>query len=297
MVQLLTQNKELRPLGIFNWTLPAFVVQLTNGKHMNVCPNAGICASVCYARNGTYNFPSVKQAHVTKLEMVLNDIEKWRSMMTTELKHPRYRGKWVRIHDSGDFFSEEYLRAWMQIARDTPTTTFYCYTKEVAMFRKVIEVGVRVVKEAEEVFIATHPDFAGTIQADHPEKARRQMVDQIDAAAWPKNFMYCYSMGGKQDHLLDKEVDRHAEIFSSFRKAWDAGYDDQEEDDRGCVTNENIKVCVIENNIPAFKKKLAGHTFGELQEKQDGDRAAKLERRRLEALASDPATAHQPAQV
>jgi hypothetical protein len=165
------------------------------------------------------------------------------------------------------------------------------------MFRKVIELGVTVKRISDIEFVAFNPDGAVAAVAGHPEVARRTAVNLLDETAWPKNFLYCYSMGGKQDHLLDKDVDRHAEIFSSFRKAWDAGYDDQEEDDRGCVLNENIKVCVIENNIPAFKKKLAGHTFGELQEKQDGDRKAKLERRRLEALASDPDTAHQPLTV
>ena len=44
-VKLLTQNSELRPDGIFNWSLPAFAVKLTNGVNFNVCPNAGACAS------------------------------------------------------------------------------------------------------------------------------------------------------------------------------------------------------------------------------------------------------------
>jgi hypothetical protein len=29
----------------------------------------------------------------------------------------------------------------------------------------------------------------------------------------PKNFRYLYSMGGKEDHMVDKENDRHAEVF------------------------------------------------------------------------------------
>ncbi|MDH2387688.1 hypothetical protein QCN29_02565 [Streptomyces sp. HNM0663] len=30
-----------------NWTLPAFVIEMPDGSHFNVCPQAGVCASEC----------------------------------------------------------------------------------------------------------------------------------------------------------------------------------------------------------------------------------------------------------
>ena len=59
--------------------------------------------------------------------------------MIEELKRPKFVGKYVRIHDGGDFFSEDYLRAWLRIIRTAPQTTFYCYTKEVKMFKAIVE--------------------------------------------------------------------------------------------------------------------------------------------------------------
>ena len=44
--KLLTQNSELRRVGVWNWTLPAHVVKLSNGERFNVCPNAGACGRV-----------------------------------------------------------------------------------------------------------------------------------------------------------------------------------------------------------------------------------------------------------
>jgi hypothetical protein len=41
------------------------------------------------------------------------------------------RPKRVRIHDSGDFFSQAYLDAWMRAAREFPRTRFYAYTKSL----------------------------------------------------------------------------------------------------------------------------------------------------------------------
>ena len=37
----------------------------------------------------------------------------------------------VRVHDSGDFFSQEYFDAWLEVARGRPRTRFYAYTKSL----------------------------------------------------------------------------------------------------------------------------------------------------------------------
>ncbi|WP_331752044.1 GP88 family protein [Streptomyces sp. NBC_00829] len=39
--RLLTQNSDLRRIGVFNWTLPAFVIEMPDGSHFNVCPPGG----------------------------------------------------------------------------------------------------------------------------------------------------------------------------------------------------------------------------------------------------------------
>jgi hypothetical protein len=55
-MNLLTQNSDLKKSGIYGWTLPAHWSTLTDGTKFNTCPNAGVCAAFCYAKNGTYNF-------------------------------------------------------------------------------------------------------------------------------------------------------------------------------------------------------------------------------------------------
>jgi hypothetical protein len=44
-------------------------------------------------------------------------------------KHTR-----VRIHESGDFFSQEYLMAWIIVAQTNPNLKFYCYSKSLEFF-------------------------------------------------------------------------------------------------------------------------------------------------------------------
>lgn len=231
--KLLSQNSELRPDGIFNWTLPAFAIKLTNGTNFNVCPNAGACASFCYARNGTYNFSNVKNRHIANLEYILEEPQQWFGQMLAEVSKPKMAGKYVRIHDAGDFFSEDYLNLWLKIAEMTPQVTFYCYTKEVAMFKRLVE------------------------------------------GKCPDNFKYLYSMGGKEDHLINKETDRHAEVFPDDAAILDAGYANQDASDLLAITLPSTKIGIPANNIKHFNKKMAGRTFGELQHERDTKLAQK----------------------
>ncbi|WP_218922079.1 GP88 family protein [Kibdelosporangium phytohabitans] len=137
--RLLTQNRRLRPLGIFTWTLPALAGRFPDGTTYVTCRNAGVCSQACYALNGTYRIPGVLARHQRNLQFVLGDLDGWKAAMLAELNHSRYRHAWIRIHDSGDFLSLEYLRAWLEIMRSRPSTRFYCYTKEVSLFRTEVE--------------------------------------------------------------------------------------------------------------------------------------------------------------
>lgn len=230
--KLLTQNSELKPHGIWNWTLPAFGVRLTNGKTMNVCPNAGVCATFCYARNGTYNFSNVKARHIANLEYVIEDPRGWYEHMLSEVQHPRMAGKHVRIHDAGDFFNAAYLMLWLSIARNTPAVTFYCYTKEVSMFRHYVDDNC------------------------------------------PPNFKYLFSLGGKEDHLIDLERDRHADVFPDEAAILDAGYSSQDKSDLLAITLPTNRVGIPANNIKHYNRKLAGRTFGQVQIERQSQRKA-----------------------
>jgi hypothetical protein len=137
--RLLTQNSEMRQIGVWNWSLPAWAGRLADGRTFNTCPSAGICAQACYARHGTYTWPVVRAKHQANLMFVLDDLPGWETAMVAELGAPKFHGAWIRIHDAGDFFSDAYLLAWLRICRAHPDVNFYAYTKEVDRFRRLTE--------------------------------------------------------------------------------------------------------------------------------------------------------------
>jgi hypothetical protein len=71
--------------------------------------------------------------------LVVDEPERWQEEILAELTKPRFDGAWVRLHDSGDFFSPDCHTRWLEIIRARPQTRFYCYTKEVALFRDLVE--------------------------------------------------------------------------------------------------------------------------------------------------------------
>ncbi|WNV86558.1 GP88 family protein [Umezawaea sp. Da 62-37] len=138
--RLITQNSGLRRHGIFNFSLPAWAGRLPDGRTYNTCPTAGVCAAVCYARHGTYRFPQVRAKHQRNLARILDDLPQWEADILAELAHTKFRdGVALRVHDSGDYFSDAYALAWLRIARAVPDVLFYSYTKEVDRFRRLVE--------------------------------------------------------------------------------------------------------------------------------------------------------------
>lgn len=136
---LLTQNREMRAIGAWNWTLPAWAGRLPDGRSYNTCPSAGVCREVCYARHGTYTWPVVRAKHQANLRFVLDDLPGWETAMATELGAEKFEGTWIRIHDSGDFFSDAYTLGWLRIIYARPQVNFYAYTKEIGRFRALVE--------------------------------------------------------------------------------------------------------------------------------------------------------------
>lgn len=131
-MNLLTQNSKLKKtskqLGVrvFNFGIPAY--KSASGKL--TCPMADGCVKFCYAKKGAYIWSNVKPAFEKRYELSKTDA--FVDKMYDEIlkKKPDY----VRVHDSGDYYSKKYLNKWIDIALLFPEVKFYSYTNMVQMF-------------------------------------------------------------------------------------------------------------------------------------------------------------------
>jgi len=134
-MELLTQNSKLKKtskeLGVrvFNFGIPAY--KSASGKI--TCPMADACVKFCYAKKGAYIWSNVKPAFEKRYEISKTD--KFVAKINAEivLKEPEY----IRVHDSGDYYSRNYLNKWIEIAKNNPDVKFYSYTNCIQMLKDV----------------------------------------------------------------------------------------------------------------------------------------------------------------
>jgi hypothetical protein len=118
---------------IFNFSIPAGNDQ-KSGKI--TCPFAGWCLKLCYAKRGMYRFGNVERALTKRYEA--SKEENFVELISNELsKVKKDKQTYVRIHDSGDFYSPAYFAKWLEIARLNPSVRFYAYTKSHSFIRGI----------------------------------------------------------------------------------------------------------------------------------------------------------------
>ena len=132
-MNLLTQNNKLKKtskslgLRVFNFGIPAY--KSASGKL--TCPFADACVKFCYAKKGAYIWSNVQPAFEKRYQ--LSKTDDFVNIMNQEIakKRPDY----VRVHDSGDYYSKAYLDKWLAVAIHNPHVRFYSYTNCVEMLK------------------------------------------------------------------------------------------------------------------------------------------------------------------
>lgn len=101
------------------------------------CPGAtDLCRNACYADRIQGFRKNVLNAWRVAFVLAQGSLEEYEKLVLTQLSKRWSTGKTNRmvlfahrIHESGDFFSEEYIDAWIRIAKARPLVRFYSYTR------------------------------------------------------------------------------------------------------------------------------------------------------------------------
>jgi len=135
-MNLLTQNTKIKDTSkvmgvkVFNFSIPAYKSE--TGKV--TCPFADSCIKFCYAQKGNYKrFPSVRNGMEKKYQLTKQD--NFIELMNKEIikKKPDF----IRVHDSGDYYSKAYLNKWLTIAEQNPSVKFYSYTNSIKFIKEL----------------------------------------------------------------------------------------------------------------------------------------------------------------
>jgi len=123
-------NTKLKKSGIVSFNLIPIV-------H---CPLAGACKAFCYATVGQQAFASgvKRRAAAFKATLAPDFVQ----AMHAEVGRWKKKIKAVRVHDSGDFYSMDYLHDWLEIARLNPDVKFYAYSKSLPFIHRAYDQGL-----------------------------------------------------------------------------------------------------------------------------------------------------------
>jgi len=128
-ITLSTGNKKLMATDTVKfliWNIPAQITCPFATKH---------CEKLCYAKKAERLYPQVLPCRMANLES--SKSADFVENMKNEIAH--YIGKrtwkdktiYFRIHESGDFYNQEYFDKWVDIATAFPGVRFLAYTKSI----------------------------------------------------------------------------------------------------------------------------------------------------------------------
>lgn len=135
-VSISTGNRKLKSTASVKfliWNLPA----------VKTCPfRTAHCECNCYALKAERMYPEVLPAREFNLEFSKSEIfVDFMTRLFHEIaaKASYRKAKWilVRVHESGDFYSLDYMAKWFNIARncvDIKNMIFQAYTKSIAFY-------------------------------------------------------------------------------------------------------------------------------------------------------------------
>lgn len=93
----------------------------------------------CFAASSEVQYDGAFYNRANNLQTIVDylavGIDHTATQINVALQHFKTRNtQLVRIHESGDFFSQAYLEAWVKVAQMNPTLKFYCYSKSLEFF-------------------------------------------------------------------------------------------------------------------------------------------------------------------
>lgn len=223
-----------------------FTGKITDGKHCKFrCFAAMGEARATNVRNARWNnFDALKEAdsviNMGKLiqEFIPQTIEK------------------VRVHVSGDFFSEKYFLAWLNVAKNNPNKIFYGYTKAIPFlvkYRKMIPKNFRFTASKGGKFdslIALHKlRCAEVVFSVNEAKEKNLEIDHDDSHAINGKKSFALLLHGSQPTGT-----KAAEAWNLIRKSGIGGYSRQNQTRKHSVIDNGFKVFVDLNDTK--KKKV-----------------------------------------
>lgn len=216
-MQLLTQNSKMKKSSQDGLTVVNWTIPAFQSiTGLKTCPNAGACAAGCYARSGTYRFSNVAKAHEAKLELTQKN--EFSALMIAEIEG------WLKKRS---------VKALMVRIHDAGD--FYSKDYTLRWFQ-----------------VMNH------FKSNQKVKfyAYTKQVEMFKNLTIPENFRLIFSYGGKQDSMINQNIDFHSRVFESIEALNSSGYIDGTNDDMVAAIGASNKIGLVYHGVKSYSKTL-----------------------------------------
>lgn len=157
------------------------------------CPGATpLCAKVCYAKKAYVTTGKTYKGRLYRFEVAKS--KDFLKKIIAELSVLKAWGiKKVRIHESGDFFSQKYLNDWVKVMKTFPEINFLAYTKSFDLdFKEAAKLPNFNLIWSIDKTTTKKPPFAGPIAYMlMPEENKDEIIPNAYTCKHKSKHNYC----------------------------------------------------------------------------------------------------------
>lgn len=174
-------------------------------KNIKPGPKAEI---MCYAARAQGQYPGANVQAFKNLDL-LKKMKTKEKMANLIIKSMEYHGlantDILRIHEAGDFFSQDYLDAWIEVAKKMPQTLFYAYTVSLPYYMarknslpKNFKIIASMDKNNEQFILDNGLRYSRVVGSEEEARELGLPIDVDDSIAWGSDDNFALVIHGSQ---------------------------------------------------------------------------------------------------
>jgi Gene product 88 len=178
----------------------------------------------CFAAGDESRYPNVRRLRWHNFDLLKGKTrEEMKALILESLPSD---AKIVRLHVSGDFFSDAYFLAWMDVANTKPETLFYTYTKSLSIWlrhRPSVPANFKLTASEggkhDDLIESKSLKFAKVLFSIEEAQELSLEIDHDDSHAYGSDKSFALLLHGKQ-----RKETPAAKAMSALRRAGYKGY-------------------------------------------------------------------------
>jgi len=158
----------------------------------------------CFSATQEAAFPAVRMQRQHNFDVLNSSKDAFEMAEKIEASLPK-DALVIRIHVAGDFYSKNYMRAWILVAKAYPKITFYAYTKSINFWMALkneipdnLKMNASVGGKYDKLIDQNNLKFAKVVYSEKEAADQNLEIDHDDSHAFMQDKSFAMLLHGVQ---------------------------------------------------------------------------------------------------